>query len=216
MILRVDASNDMRDEVRRAGGDAAASHHHPTAFEHGGYSSTKEAQIMYIERHKLVIPAGATAEASLASTSGNADALEVYSGTKAVKNYGITVQGSGTTASGSVSGSLKTYDYKALYSVYQLNSSESAGVWFLSYHQNSSQDELKKTFESAKTLTTHYDVNFTIQGNNQGINSVFITFEVIRIVSAGVTKDFVVTNPESSGANNPDGSKYEGKYTPQQ
>jgi len=123
------------------------------------------------------------------------------------------VQGSGVTATGSISGALTTYDYKALYQVYTLKSSESANYWFVSYSKDTSQDELKKVFESSQTFTSNYAVGFTIQGNDYGIESVFITFQVIRIVMNGITRDCVVTNPASAGANNTDGTPYQGTFT---
>jgi hypothetical protein len=165
---------------------------------------------MYIQKFELVLPLKAKAQLHALATK---DTIQVFQGTQAVKNYGITVQGSGVFATGSIKGSLTTYDYKALYSVYTLTDTESANYWFVSYNKDTSHDVLQKTFESSKTLTTNYKVDFTIQGNNSAISSVFITFQVIRVVYNGVTKDYVVTNPASAGANNADGSQYQGSFT---
>lgn len=169
---------------------------------------------MYVSRFTLVVPQNKHLSAHiLAADAGDHEKIQAYQGTQAVKNYGITVEGSGVTANGNINGSLTTYDYKAIYQVYSLNSSESADYWFVHYSKDTSQDQLQKTFEDSKTLTTNYNVDFTIQGNDYGVESVFITFEVIRLVIAGVTKDFVVTNPAAAGANNADGSQYQGKFT---
>jgi hypothetical protein len=169
---------------------------------------------MFVQRFQLVVPLKAKlVNQALAADAGDHNKIQVYGGTQAVKNYGITVQGSGVTATGSITGSLTTFDYKALYTVYTLKDSESANYWFVSYSKDTSHDVLQKTFESSKTLTTNYSVDFTIQGNDYGIESVFITFQVIRIVMNGITQDYVVTNPASAGANNADGSPYQGSFS---
>lgn len=169
---------------------------------------------MYVSRYTLVVPQHNNLSTHiLAADAGEHDKIQAYQGTQAVKNYGITVEGSGVTAHGEISGSLTTYDYKALYQVYNLKTTESADYWFIHYSKDTSQDQLQKTFEHSETLTTNYDVKFDIQGNDYGVESVFITFQVIRIVINGVTKDFVVTAPAAAGANNADGSQYQGKFT---
>ncbi len=169
---------------------------------------------MYVQRYTLVVPQNVNLSTHLLSPdAGEHDKIQAFQGTQAVKNYGITVEGSGVTASGNINGSLTTYDYKALYSVYTLDSSVSANYWFVSYSKHTSDDQLQKTFESSETLTTNYNVDFTIQGNDYGVESVFITFQVIRLVINGVSKDYVVTNPAAAGANNADGSAYQGNFT---
>jgi hypothetical protein len=170
---------------------------------------------MFVSKFTLILPRETTLERhALAAAPGEHGKLQVFRGTQAVKNYGITVQGSGVTAKGSIEGSLTTYDYKALYQTYKLTDNESANYWFVSYSKSSSHDELKNVAEQSQTLTTSYHVDFTIQGNDYGVSSVFITFEVIRLVIDGVTKDYVVSNPASAGANLPDGSQYPGNFAP--
>jgi hypothetical protein len=170
---------------------------------------------MYIQKFQLIVPLNTNLLVhALAASEGEHEKLQVFHGTQAVKNYGITVQGSGVIAKGNINGSLMTYDFKALYDVYNLKQTESAKYWFIPYSKDTSHDELKETFESSKRLTTNYNVDFTIQGNDYGISSVFITFEVIRLVLNGETKDYVVTNPASTGANNADGSTYQGEFKP--
>ena len=169
---------------------------------------------MYVQRFQLIVPRNTNARMhALAASGSEHDKIQVFHGTQAVKDYGITVEGSGVVASGNINGSLTTYDYKALYQVYTLKDTESTNYWFISYKKDTSHDVLQKAFESSQTLTTNYNVNFEIQGNDYGIESVFITFQVIRMVLNGVTKDYVVTNPPSAGANNADGSPYQGKFT---
>jgi hypothetical protein len=173
----------------------------------------REETIMFVTRYQLIVPRNVDlVEHALAPAAGDKSTIQVFQGTQAVKNYGITVQGSGVTATGHIGGSLTTYDYKALYQIFTLKDSESANYWFVSYSKSTSHDQLQKVAESSQTLTTNYSVDFTIQGNDLGVQSVFITFEVIRVVYAGITKDFVVTNPASCGANNSDGSTYQGTF----
>ncbi|MEL6721423.1 MAG: hypothetical protein AAFP82_22180 [Bacteroidota bacterium] len=152
--------------------------------------------------------------AALASEHQEHDKVQVFSGNKAVANFGVTVQGSGSWAKGTIKATITSYDYKALYSVYTLKDSESAKYWFVSYRKDTSHDELKKTFESSKTVTTHQTLEFEIQGNDYGINSVFITYEVIRVTYKGVSKDYVVTNSASAGAMTPSGDQYPGGFKP--
>lgn len=167
---------------------------------------------MYVQHFALVVPQRANLETAL--VGGEHDKIEVYSGQRAVKNYGITVQGSGAWAKGRIAGSIQAYDYEALYQVYNVPSSRSVDYWFVKYRQDVSQGELKKTFESSQTTTLNYSLEFEIQGNDFGVSSVLITYQVIRLQLDGVTKDFVTTNSDNSGAVNPDGSTYPGGFKP--
>lgn len=172
---------------------------------------------MYVTRFQLIVPQHLNLPGhAIGDSTGEHDKAQAFRGTQAVKNYGITVEGSGVTAKSSIDGALTTYDYRALYDVYQLDHKESVDVWFLHYAKDTSQQELVKTAESSNTFNSTYHVDFTIQGNDYGIESVFITFQVIRLVIAGVTKDFVVSNASSASANNADGTPYQGKFTPVQ
>ncbi|MBL7703457.1 MAG: hypothetical protein JNM14_14495 [Ferruginibacter sp.] len=166
---------------------------------------------MYAQIFNLVLPAGMKLEDAVApQLMSEHDKIQCFSGTQVTKNAGITVQGSGASAQGHITGSLTTYDYKALYQVYNLKESESANYWFINYSKDTSHDELKKVAESSETATANYDLTFTLQGNDYGITSVFITYQVIRLVINGVTRDYVVTNNASSGAVDPSGAPYTG------
>lgn len=168
---------------------------------------------MFIQRLNLIVPVGKSVDDILLS-SGEHDKIECYDGSKAIKNFGISVVGSGAWASGSMKGTIEAYDYKAIYEKYNLQESKSAGIWFAKFREEKSHDELKKTFEESHKVNLDYKLDFSIQGNDYGINSVFICYEVIRLVVNGVTKDFVVTNPASSSAISPDGSTYPGGFKP--
>lgn len=162
---------------------------------------------MYIEKTKLIVPI------SLGMSFTNEhDKIECYQGRKAIENLGISVHGKGTWAKGKLEGDITTYDYKALYQVYNLPENESADYWFIKYRHDTSHSELKKTFENQKTNTSHYKVDFEIEGNDYDINSVYITFEVIRLVVNGETRDFVVSNAQSTTPVTPDGNNYPGGF----
>jgi hypothetical protein len=142
------------------------------------------------------------------------DNLQVYRGKSIAKRFGVGVIGSGASAKGKISGTYKGYDYQAAYQVYNLPSSTSAKYWFITYSKSTDNSELRKTFENENTTNLNYELEFTLTGNDRGITSVFIYYEVIRIKFNGETKDFVATNPQSSGAVSPDGSPYPGGFTP--
>lgn len=172
---------------------------------------------MFVSRFQLIVPRNANLPGhALAPSAGEHQKVQAYEGTQSVKNYGFTVEGSGVTASGFLQGSLTTYDYRALYDIYKVDHKQSVDVWFVHYAKDDTQDQLVKTFESSSTFTSNYDMTFTIQGNDYGIESVFITFQVIRLVINGETKDFVVSNAASAGANNADGTPYQGTFTAKQ
>ncbi|MCK8481041.1 hypothetical protein [Psychroserpens algicola] len=141
--------------------------------------------------------------------------LQAYSGTQAIKQFGIDVEGSGATAKGHLNGKITCYDYKAIYKVFQLDDSESADYWFVTYKKSTSHDELKLVNSNTTTTTVNYDLDFTLQGNDWGQTAVYITYKVIRLTVDGVNKDYVVTNNASAGANNSDGSKYQGGFKAQ-
>lgn len=141
--------------------------------------------------------------------------VNAYSGTQAMEQYGISVQGSGSWVQGTMKGNIETYSYKAIYEVYNVPSSESTQHWFYKYKKDTSKGELKLINQDTKKINQHYDLKFTIQGNDWGQSSIFITYQVIRLVMDGVTKDYVVTNNNSAGANNADGSSYGGGFKPE-
>jgi len=169
---------------------------------------------MFTQHFKLIVPMSKNASDVLLPSAVE-DKIECYSGNRVVNNFGLTASGSGTWVNGTISGTLNSYDYKALYDVYHISDyTESANYWFISYKKDISHDELVKTFEDSKTVALNYNLNFTIQGNDYGINDVFICYETIRLVVNGVTKDFVVSNPASASALSPDGNPYPGGFKP--
>ena len=169
---------------------------------------------MYIQQFKFVVPYSTevTKPGDMGAMEDNKEEIQTYSGNKVINNFGITASGSGTWVNGELTGSITSYDYKALYEVYNLDTSLETDYWFVKYRNDTSRDELKKTFEDSKTVTTNTKLTFIIEGNNYGINTVFITYNVIRIEYEGETKDYVATNPPNAGAVLPDGTDYPGGF----
>jgi hypothetical protein len=141
-----------------------------------------------------------------------ADDLAVYKGFQSVSKINISVIGSGAWVSGTLSASVKTCEYQALYNVYKLSKSESAGIWFLKHRTEKKYDELKLAFEDSKTSTINVDMNFKLQGNDKGITGVNVGFTVIRIDFKGQTKYFTVLNGASGEARTPEGDQYPGGF----
>lgn len=173
---------------------------------------------MYVTRFAVIapspLPQAARGGVGLVFAGQQHDKIECYQGTQAVNNYGVAVVGSGSWAKGKITGTITAYDYRALYEVYHLKDTESANYWFVKYSKETSHDQLVKTFEDSTTVKTDYALDFEIQGNDWGISAVYITYQVIRLVLNGETKDYVVTNPASSGAQLPDGNTYPGGFRP--
>lgn len=139
--------------------------------------------------------------------------VQVYKGFHRLANINISVKGSGAWVSGNLRGRVSTNNYEALYQIYQLSASESSRVWFLSWSHERKYDEIKKVFEAAESTFVDINMDYRLQGNDFGITSVSIGYDVIRIDVAGVSKYFTVVNDASAGAKNPaDGSDYIGGF----
>lgn len=175
-------------------------------------SQALQPKIVHVAKFTRVTPLKAL---NAVFKEGEHDKIECYRGSKEAGNFGISVHGTGTFVKGHLDGKITSCDYKALYNVYNIADSEvSADYWFITYKKRESHDELKKVFEESKAVTTNISLDFMIEGNDYDINSVYITYEVIRLTINGVSKDYVVTNNASSGAMTPSGDKYPGKFQP--
>ena len=171
----------------------------------------QEHNIVYVDKFTRVTPLKALGSAY---TGGEHGKLECYRGNREVGNFGISVHGSGTFVRGQLEGTITSYDYKDLYEVFQLDDDASADSWFSSYKKQTSHDELKNIDKNAKEVTVHAPLDFIIEGNDYDINTVFITYQVIRLTVEGKSKDYVVTNNASAGAVTPSGDQYPGKFQP--
>lgn len=119
----------------------------------------------------------------------------------------VTIQSQGFDLEGTIHGTIHSYDYKALYQVYNLSSSESWGVWVAQFKHDTSQDVLKQTFNHEEKLDLAVDIKFKVSAAAlRGVSTLRIGFETMRLVFDGVTKDFTVVNGASGGAKDQNGN----------
>lgn len=139
------------------------------------------------------------------------DKLQVYRGRWIAGYSSVSIGGSGgtlsTDATGSISGTRLGYDYREIYQVFDLSLAAPAAEWFRRYLQASNISALEELFRASRTTQLAYRLEYTLEPNNQGIPAVYIYYHIIRIALNGETKDYIVTNPASSGAVTPDGQQ---------
>lgn len=138
--------------------------------------------------------------------------IEAYEGTQIVKRYGVTAEGAGTWAKGRISGRILAHDYKAIYQVYRLTENDQVETWIDQYKQDGTQTELIQVFQESVLIPIQFDIQFQIEGNDKGIAGVYITYRVLRLVYTGVTKDFVITSPDSVEVSTTEGQQYPGGF----
>lgn len=167
---------------------------------------------MYTEVYERIATLEVEPVAPSYALIGEAGKIEVYKGTRAFSGIAIEAEGSGAWAEGHVKGSIKTYDYTALYQLYNMKNTESADYWFVHYSKETSHDQLVKTFEHSEEKVFDYDLKYRIQGNDYGITSVRLGFTTIRIDYEGMTKMFSVPNGASTKAKLDGGEDYPGGF----
>ncbi len=173
----------------------------------------KQPDNVSVEILNLVVPFKDFNNATIRD-SGTHSKIECYRGKQKAGNVGVAAIGSGAWAQGSIHAEIETYDFKAIYDVYHLDEKTSANYWFVTYQKEQSHDQLVQTALDSKKINAKVDLNFILQGNDYGITSVYVYYQVIRLVIDGVTQDYVVTNPQSSGAGTPSGDPYPGEFQP--
>lgn len=171
----------------------------------------KKPENVTVERFHRVTPLSELKNFILGDEHGK---VEVYSGDRVVQNVGITVHGSGVWGIVHVSSHAKSYDYKALYQLYNVPEDISADYWFIEYRKHEDHGELKKVYESSQEIPIDIVGDFMIQGNDYDIESVFVTIETIRLTVDGISEDFIVNNPASAKAITPSGDPYPGGFKP--
>ncbi|WP_409463645.1 hypothetical protein [Amycolatopsis sp. GA6-003] len=113
----------------------------------------------------------------------------------------LVVQSQGFDLEGEIHGRLRSYNFKALYQVYNLPSSDSWKVWVVSFKHDSNRSVLKETFRNEQLIDVNIDVKFRVAAANlRGVSSLRIGFETLRLQFNGTTKDFTVVNGASGGA----------------
>jgi len=113
----------------------------------------------------------------------------------------LTIQSQGFDLEGRIQGRLRSYNYKALWQVYNLPSSSGWKVWVVSFKKDTSQSVLKQTYLSEQLIDVNIDIKFRVSAANlRGVSTLRIGFETLRLNFNGTTKDFTVVNGASGGA----------------
>jgi len=145
-------------------------------------------------RFDLVIP---VSPAGLA-TPADGD-ITAFHGFSTLQN--LVVQSQGFDLEGEIQGRLRSYNFKSLWQVYNLPSSDSWGAWVFKFKHDSSRSVLKEVFHSEQLIDINIDVKFRVSAANlRGVSSLRIGFETLRLKLDGTTKDFTVVNGASGGA----------------
>lgn len=118
----------------------------------------------------------------------------------------ITIISQGFDLEGRIQGRLRSYNYKALWQVYNLPSSSSWKVWVASFKKDTSQSVLKQTYLSEQVIDVNIDIKFKVSAANlRGVSTLRIGFETLRLNFNGTTKDFTAVNGASGSGKNQDG-----------
>lgn len=125
--------------------------------------------------------------------------ITAFHGFSALKN--ITIQSQGFDLEGTITGRLRSNDYKALYQVYNMPYSASFDVWALKFKADASRSVLKKTFEESQLIDVNINIKFKVSAAAlNGVSTLRIGFETLRLELDGTTKDFTVVNGASGSA----------------
>ncbi|BCY13376.1 hypothetical protein [Actinoplanes sp. L3-i22] len=128
-----------------------------------------------------------------------ADQITAFHGFSSLQN--LVIQSQGFDLEGRIQGTLRTYDFKSLWTVYNLPSSSGWKVWALSFKKDTSQSVLKETFRSEQLIDVNIDIKFKVSAAAlNGVSTLRIGFETLRLQLDGTTKDFTVVNGASGGA----------------
>ncbi|GGK73467.1 hypothetical protein GCM10012284_04180 [Mangrovihabitans endophyticus] len=113
----------------------------------------------------------------------------------------LTIQSQGFDLEGRIQGTLRSYNYKSLWQVYNLPSSSGWKVWALSFKKDTSQSVLKETFREEQLINVNIDIRFRVSAAAlHGVSTLRIGFETLRLELDGMTKDFTVVNGASGSA----------------
>jgi len=143
-------------------------------------------------RFDVILPAART-------TRTPADEVTAFHGFSTFQS--LTIQSQGFDLEGRIQGRLRSYNYKALWQVYNLPSSSGWKVWVVSFKKDTSQSVLKQTYLSEQLIDVNIDIKFKVSAANlRGVSTLRIGFETLRLNFNGTTKDFTVINGASGGA----------------
>jgi hypothetical protein len=145
-----------------------------------------------------------------AQTTTEAEVIEAYGGTEKMQKYGIEVYGSGSSASGTLSGTITGYTMEALYEAYDLKETDNYRVLFARIKGDRTRTVLKEVFKNTTRTKADYNLKFNLSGNDYGITAVYITTKSVTLTYNGETKKFISNRPQDGGAVTEDGEIYDG------
>lgn len=132
------------------------------------------------------------------------DNVTAFHGFSSLQN--IVIQSQGFDLEGRIHGTLRTYNFKSLWQVYNLPSSSGWKVWSVSFKKDTSQSVLKETLRQEQLIDVNIDITFKVSAAAlQGVSTLRIGFETLRLQLDGTTKDFTVVNGASGGAKDQNG-----------
>lgn len=132
------------------------------------------------------------------------DNVTAFHGFSSLQN--IVIQSQGFDLEGRIQGTLRTYNFRSLWQVYNLPSSSGWKVWSVSFKRDTSQSVLKETLRQEQLIDVNIDITFKVSAAAlQGVSTLRIGFETLRLQLDGTTKDFTVVNGASGGAKDQDG-----------
>jgi hypothetical protein len=132
------------------------------------------------------------------------DNVTAFHGFSSLQN--IVIQSQGFDLEGRIHGTLRTYNFKSLWQVYNLPSSSGWKVWSVSFKKDTSQSVLKETLRQEQLIDVNIDITFKVSAAAlHGVSTLRIGFETLRLQLDGTTKDFTVVNGASGGAKDQNG-----------
>jgi hypothetical protein len=134
--------------------------------------------------------------------AGSVTAFHGFSTFKSIK-----IQSQGFDLEGTIQGTLRSYDFVSLWQVYNLPKSSGWKVWVASFKKDTSQSVLKETFHQEQLIDVTINIKFRVSAAAlNGVSTLRIGFETLRLQLDGQTKDFTVVNGASGGAKDQNGN----------
>ena len=145
----------------------------------------------------LIVPNAQVGKSTKALAA--ADSVTAFHGFSTFKS--IKIQSQGFDLEGSIKGTLRSHNFVSLWQVYNLPKSSGWKVWTVSFKKDTSQSVLKETFHQEELIDVTIDIRFRISAAAlNGVSTLRIGFETLRLQLDGETKDFTVVNGDSGGA----------------
>ena len=132
------------------------------------------------------------------------DSVTAFHGFSTFKS--IKIQSQGFDLEGTIQGTLRSHNFVSLWQVYNLPKSAGWKVWSVSFKKDASQSVLKETFHQEELIDVTINIKFKVSAAAlNGVSTLRIGFETLRLQLDGETKDFTVVNGDSGGAKDQNG-----------